>query len=188
LNNYFYLFIIFLFFNSFMIASGNKSDLINFTDSLHRFNFSYPYDWKIEYQDTNDIFYFPSNTTKYNNTFIEIKSDLLYNLSLKDHVFRNLNHYIGKYLIGDYISFNIKNIESNLTINELPLYKLEYSVIANDKYQSPVNIVEYYTTDKKDLLYKLKFSEDGYTTNLLNENITKFIVQSFSFDSENNPN
>jgi len=179
-NIFISLFIIFLFFNYFIPTFGNKVNLTEFTDNSKRFNFSYPYDWKIQYQNNNDTFFYPLNTTKYNNTFIEIERDPLFNLSLKDHVFRDLNYYIGKYLIGDFISFRITNIDSNLTINKSPAYKTEYHVIMNDKFQSPVTILEYYTTDKNDSLYKLKFSEDGYINDLLNENTRTFIIDSFA--------
>jgi hypothetical protein len=180
MNIFISLSIIFLFFNYFITAFGNEVNLSEFTDSSQRFNFSYPDDWKIQYQNNNDIFFYPLNTTKYNNTFIEIERDPLFNLSLKDHVFRDLNYYISKYLIGDFMSFRITNIDSNFTINKSPAYKTEYHVIMNDKFQSPVTIFEYYTTDKKDSLYKLKFSEDGYINDLLNENTRTFIIDSFS--------
>ena len=174
--------IIFLLFNYFIIAFGNEINLSKFIDPSHRFNFFYPSDWKKQYQNNNEILFFPSNTTKYNNTFIEIKGSLLYNMSLKDHVFRDLNHYISKYIVGDFLSFRINNIESNLTIDKSPTYKTEYRVIINDKFQSPVSIIQYYTTNGN-FLYKLKFSEDGYATDLLNKNITKRIIDSFSFDT-----
>jgi hypothetical protein len=177
--------IMFFLFNSFVVTFGNEINLIKFADPSYKFNFSYPDEWKIQYQNNNDIFFFPANITKYNNTFVEIGRDLLYNLSLKDHVFRDLNYYISKYLIGDFVSFRINNIESNLTINKSPAYKIEYHVIMNDKFKSPVTLVEFYTTDKKDSLYKLKFKEDGYNTNLANENSTKLIINSFSFNPSN---
>jgi hypothetical protein len=88
--------IMFFLFNSFVVTFGNEINLIKFADPSYKFNFSYPYEWKIQYQNNNDIFFFPANITKYNNTFVEIERDLLYNLSLKDHVFRDLNYYISK--------------------------------------------------------------------------------------------
>ena len=60
--------IILLFLNYFITAFGNEVNLTKFADSLQRFNFSYPLDWKIQYENNDDLFFFPLNTTKYNNT------------------------------------------------------------------------------------------------------------------------
>ena len=193
LNNFIIIFIILLLSSCFFIAYGNGFNMTKFSDPFQRLNFSYPSNLNIQYEQNinnnsnSSILYFPVNNSKYNTTFIEIQGTPLYNLSLKDHVFRDINSYISKYLRGDFISFRINNIESNLSIDKSPAYKTEYRVILNDELQNPVIISNYYTTDKeRSIFYKLKFSEGGYSSNLFNDNITKHIIGSFTLNTQKN--
>lgn len=193
LNNFIIISLILLLSSCFFIAYGNGFNMTKFSDPFQRLNFSYPSNLNIQYEQNinnnsnSSILYFPVNNSKYNTTFIEIQGTPLYNLSLKDHVFKDINSYISKYLRGDFISFRINNIDSNLSIDKSPAYKTEYRVILNDTFQNPVIISNYYTTDKeRDIFYKLKFSEGGYSSNLFNDNTTKGIIGSFTLNTQNN--
>jgi hypothetical protein len=169
-----------ILFTSLNPVEGQK-EVTEFDDPLGRYNLTYPSDWKLHYDNNYDIILLPiDNNSKDSYTYFQIRSTLPYNISLKDHVFRNINYYIDRYAIGDFILFSINNLIDNITIDELPAYKLEYDVIMNDKFQTPVSILEYFIV-RNDDLFKIKFSQGGYGINSLNKNILDSIIRSIEF-------
>lgn len=162
-----------------MNFSSAEKDSLKLDDE--DFSLSYPSDWKIKNVNNNSTILLPIEEEKYNNnTYIQIKTTPLYNLSLQYHVFRSLNEYIEKYDIGGFREFNIINLISNITIAGLPAYKLEYNVIMEDRYQSPVTIMEYFTTHNG-ALFNIKMSEDGNVISSLKKQAIESIIKSFKF-------
>jgi hypothetical protein len=171
-----------ILFTSLNLVDGQKG-VSKFDDPLGRYNLTYPSDWKLHYDNDYDIRLLPINSTsKDSYTYFQINATRSDNSSLKDHVFRNINDYIDGYAIGDFILlFSINNLTDNITIDNLPAYKLEYNVIMNDKFQTPVSILEYFLAHDH-TLFEIKFSRGGYGIDSLNKNIIDSIIQSIEFE------
>ena len=150
-------------------------------DPMERFNLTYPLNWKMKYENNHNILLIPPSDTSYNNTYFKISRILQYNHSLNDHVFRHINNYISKYLLGDFISFRINNIDSNFSIFRFPAYKLEFDVVMNDNFQSPVSFIEYFTIYDNQL-FKFRFSQDGQIKTM-DKKIIESIIKSIKFNS-----
>jgi hypothetical protein len=154
-----------------------------YNDPIGRYNFVYPSDWKLYYDNNNDVILLlpMDNQSKGNYTSFQIRTMISYNVSLQAHVFRNINYYIDKYAIGDFILFSLGNLTDNVVIDGVPAYKLEYNVRMNDKFQSPVSILEYFVVYNNNL-FKIQFTQGGFGINSINRNMIDSIIQSIEFE------
>jgi hypothetical protein len=159
-----------------------QEEISSYDDPIGRYNFEYPLDWKLYYDNNNNVILLPvDNKSKDNYTSFQIRTMNSYNVSLQAHVFRNIHYYIDKYAIGDFLLFTIHNFTDNAIIDEIPAYKLEYNVIMNDKFQTPVSILEYFVVYNNNL-FKIQFSQGGFGINSLNKNVIDSIIRSIEFE------
>lgn len=159
-----------------------QEEIARYDDPIGRYNFAYPSDWKLYYDNNYDVKLLPmDNKSKDNYTSFQIRTMISYNLSLQAQVFRNINYYVDRYAIGDFLLFSIRNLTDNTIIDEIPAYKLEYHVIMNDKFQTPVSVLEYFVVHNNNL-FKIQFSQGGYGISSLNKNAIGSIMQSIEFE------
>ena len=174
------LFLSMLILFTFPTGIDGVSKVSKLEDAFGRYQLIYPSYWEVLRGDNYDLTFYPVNKTAYENTYFQIKSESLHDISLEQHVFREINHYISKSIIGDFLSFRLTNLVSNLTLDNLPAYMLEYDVIMNDEYQSPVSVSEYFIVNDNEL-FKLISSNDGYAPEPAIRNATDFIIKSLKF-------
>ena len=103
-----------------------------------------------------------------------------YNISLEKHVLRNINSYMDRYATGEFVLFSIGNLSDSVILDGFPAYLLEYTATMNDKFQTPITVLEYFIIHNNNL-FKIKFNQEGYGINSLNKNAVDSIMSSLDF-------
>lgn len=162
-------------------TTNTTSNWTKYVDSAYGMKIKYPPDWNIKQvnRKTNTVIFSPPfdvDSVKYPSKF-EVTVKNSYNHTLSDYIFRNINYYILKYLLGDFKYLYIDDLNANTTIADLPAYKLVYHAILNDNYSSPIGAIEFFTKSGN-TIYEFKLLEEGYNVNK-NKHIIENIIGTF---------